>query len=134
MARCSLSHLCYPLSQNATLNGKLFASPFRMCMATSQGGVRPAAATVPCDDVQTCVMAKVTVLQVAYASPEELWNSVSGQEDQSWYTPAVEYWDQQPASYDGVLAGGPMHGCCQHIQIVYTLIRHGLHHHLVFTR
>ncbi|CAL5229119.1 g12384 [Coccomyxa viridis] len=43
--------------------------------------------------------------KVAYASPEELWNSVSGQEDQSWYTPAVEYWDQQPASYDGVLAG-----------------------------
>jgi hypothetical protein len=43
--------------------------------------------------------------QVAYANPEELWQSVSGQEDKSWYAPAVEYWDQQPASYDGVLAG-----------------------------
>lgn len=43
--------------------------------------------------------------QVTYANPEELWQSVSGQEDKSWYAPAVEYWDQQPASYDGVLAG-----------------------------
>ena len=49
--------------------------------------------------------------QVAYANPEELWQSVNGQEDKSWYAPAVEYWDQQPASYDGVLAG-MMHFDC----------------------
>ena len=49
--------------------------------------------------------------QVAYANPEELWQSVSGQEDKSWYAPAVEYWDQQPASYDGVLAGMMRFGC-----------------------
>ena len=46
-------------------------------------------------------------MQVSYKSPEELWKSVKGQEEKSWYKPAVEYWDQQPASYDGVLAGMP---------------------------
>ena len=58
-------------------------------------------------------------LQVKYTNPKELWQSVSGQEDGSWYAPAVEYWDQQPASYDGVLAGvsppdleqGSLHVC-----------------------
>jgi len=43
--------------------------------------------------------------QVSYANPKELWQSVSGQIEKSWYAPAVEYWDNQPASYDGVLAG-----------------------------
>ena len=50
------------------------------------------------------------MMQVSYKSPEELWKSVKGQEKNSWYKPAVEYWDQQPASYDGVLAGMP---CCR---------------------
>lgn len=40
-----------------------------------------------------------------FDNPEELWKSVEGDKDKSWYAPAVEYWDKQPASYDGVLAG-----------------------------
>ena len=44
-------------------------------------------------------------LQVAYANPGELWRQVQSDKDKSWYAPAVEYWDKQPASYDGVLAG-----------------------------
>ena len=44
--------------------------------------------------------------QVAYANPGELWRQVQGDTEKSWYAPAVEYWDKQPASYDGVLAGG----------------------------
>ena len=71
------------------------------------------------------------MFQVAYASPKELWNSVSGQEDESWYAPAVEYWDQQPASYDGVLAGAPMHGHYQHMQMDERPTGHGLSHLLV---
>ena len=46
-------------------------------------------------------------IQVSYANPKELWQSVSGQIEKSWYAPAVEFWDKQPASYDGVLAGVP---------------------------
>jgi hypothetical protein len=44
-------------------------------------------------------------VQVSYASPDELWSSVRSDKDKAWYAPAVEYWDRQPASYDGVLAG-----------------------------
>ncbi|KAK9902710.1 hypothetical protein WJX75_003523 [Coccomyxa subellipsoidea] len=40
-----------------------------------------------------------------FENPKELWKSVEGDKEKSWYAPAVEYWDKQPASYDGVLAG-----------------------------
>jgi protein N-terminal methyltransferase len=30
---------------------------------------------------------------------------VEGDKENSWYRPAVEYWDKQEASYDGVLGG-----------------------------
>lgn len=43
---------------------------------------------------------------MCYLSPEELWSSVAENKEQAWYAPAVQYWDRQPASYDGVLAGG----------------------------
>ena len=59
------------------------------------------------------------IMQVSYKSPEELWKSVKGQEEKSWYKPAVEYWDQQPASYDGVLAGMP---CCRQCLLMRTVI------------
>ena len=49
----------------------------------------------------------ISNFQVSYANPKELWQSVSGQIEKSWYAPAVEFWDKQPASYDGVLAGVP---------------------------
>ena len=43
-----------------------------------------------------------------YQNPQELWQRVdqdpAGKEN-SWYSKAVEYWDKQEASYDGVLGG-----------------------------
>eukprot|EP00892_Ulva_mutabilis_P012546 jgi/Ulvmu1/9664/UM055_0001.1 len=36
---------------------------------------------------------------------EELWQRVEATGNQAWYKKAVEYWDRQEASYDGVLGG-----------------------------
>lgn len=73
-------------------------------------------------------------MQVSYASPDELWSSVRSNKDKAWYAPAVEYWDRQPASYDGVLAGAPqllallalparclawLHAQCMHAVIIW---------------
>ena len=38
-------------------------------------------------------------------TPDDLWATIRGDKDQQWYTPAVEYWDKQEASYNGVLGG-----------------------------
>ncbi|EIE19830.1 hypothetical protein COCSUDRAFT_30891 [Coccomyxa subellipsoidea C-169] len=40
-----------------------------------------------------------------FENPKELWKTVEDDKEKTWYAPAVEYWDKQPASYDGVLAG-----------------------------
>jgi hypothetical protein len=43
----------------------------------------------------------------AYARPDELWERTKGGDGthQEWYSGAVEYWDKQEASYNGVLGG-----------------------------
>lgn len=40
-------------------------------------------------------------------TPEVLWEKTKDQDGQhdTWYKKAVSYWDQQEASYDGVLGG-----------------------------
>lgn len=53
------------------------------------------------------LMATCGVLQTEYANPQELWErskDEKGSHD-SWYKGAVEYWDKQEASYNGVLGG-----------------------------
>lgn len=45
------------------------------------------------------------VVQETYANPDRLWESVEDDKENSWYRPAVEYWDRQEASYNGVLGG-----------------------------
>ncbi|KAI3434454.1 hypothetical protein D9Q98_002531 [Chlorella vulgaris] len=42
-----------------------------------------------------------------FQSPEELWQSAKEQDGElpQWYTAAVDYWDRQEASVDGVLGG-----------------------------
>jgi hypothetical protein len=46
-------------------------------------------------------------LQGAYSRPGELWERAKGQDGthEGWYKGAVEYWDKQEASYNGVLGG-----------------------------
>lgn len=45
--------------------------------------------------------------QEEYQDPEQLWQKAKGQDGthKDWYQGAVQYWDQQEASYDGVLGG-----------------------------
>ena len=38
-------------------------------------------------------------------TPDDLWATIRGSKDQQWYAPAVQYWDKQEASYNGVLGG-----------------------------
>lgn len=42
-----------------------------------------------------------------YQDPDTLWQKAKGQDGthRDWYQGAVSYWDQQEASYDGVLGG-----------------------------
>lgn len=42
-----------------------------------------------------------------YKSPTELWSNTKDADGthETWYKKAVQYWDQQEASYDGVLGG-----------------------------
>eukprot|EP00884_Botryococcus_braunii_P008316 jgi/Botrbrau1/17486/Bobra.0054s0069.1 len=40
-----------------------------------------------------------------YVNPEQLWKEVEDDKENSWYRPAVEFWDKQEASYNGVLGG-----------------------------
>jgi AdoMet dependent proline di-methyltransferase len=44
-------------------------------------------------------------VQETYVNPEQLWKAVEDDKENSWYRPAVEYWDRQEASYNGVLGG-----------------------------
>ncbi|KAK9812918.1 hypothetical protein WJX72_005771 [[Myrmecia] bisecta] len=44
----------------------------------------------------------------AYQTPEELWSAVENDprgKENGWYKAAVQYWDKQEASYNGVLGG-----------------------------
>ena len=43
--------------------------------------------------------------QKTYASPAELWREVEADLEGGWYAKAVQYWDAQPATDDGVLGG-----------------------------
>lgn len=45
--------------------------------------------------------------QAVYQHPDELWQKAKGVDGthRDWYQGAVQYWDQQEASYDGVLGG-----------------------------
>lgn len=45
------------------------------------------------------------MVQETYANPDRLWESVEDDKENTWYRPAVEYWDRQEASYNGVLGG-----------------------------
>jgi hypothetical protein len=47
------------------------------------------------------------VLQTEYANPQELWERSKDDKGshETWYKGAVEYWDKQEASYNGVLGG-----------------------------
>lgn len=42
-----------------------------------------------------------------FKSPDELWHSTKDADGthETWYKKAVQYWDQQEPSYDGVLGG-----------------------------
>lgn len=46
-------------------------------------------------------------VQEEYQDPEQLWVKARGNDGthKEWYQGAVHYWDQQEASYDGVLGG-----------------------------
>lgn len=46
-------------------------------------------------------------VQEEYQDPDTLWQKAKGQDGthRDWYQGAVSYWDQQEASYDGVLGG-----------------------------
>lgn len=46
-------------------------------------------------------------LQEEYQDPQQLWQKAKGNDGthKEWYQGAVHYWDQQEASYDGVLGG-----------------------------
>jgi protein N-terminal methyltransferase len=48
--------------------------------------------------------------------PEHLWKKELGEDGThtAWYSKAVEYWDKQEASYNGVLGG---YGCVSSIDI-----------------
>lgn len=48
--------------------------------------------------------------------PEHLWRKELGEDGthSAWYSKAVDYWDQQEASYNGVLGG---YGCVSSIDI-----------------
>ena len=43
--------------------------------------------------------------QKTYASPAELWREIEADLEGGWYAKAVQYWDAQPATDDGVLGG-----------------------------
>lgn len=45
--------------------------------------------------------------QEQYQHPDQLWQKAKGSDGthREWYQGAVQYWDQQEASYDGVLGG-----------------------------
>lgn len=47
------------------------------------------------------------IVQEEYQDPDQLWQKAKGQDGthKDWYQGAVQYWDQQEASYDGVLGG-----------------------------
>lgn len=49
----------------------------------------------------------VGMLQEVYQDPKQLWQRAKGNDGThtEWYQGAVDYWDQQEASYDGVLGG-----------------------------
>jgi hypothetical protein len=46
-------------------------------------------------------------VQEEYQDPDTLWQKAKGQDGthREWYQGAVSYWDNQEASYDGVLGG-----------------------------
>ena len=46
-------------------------------------------------------------MQEEYRDPDQLWVKARGSDGthRDWYQGAVRYWDQQEASYDGVLGG-----------------------------
>lgn len=46
-------------------------------------------------------------LQETFQDPQQLWQKAKGSDGthKEWYQGAVHYWDQQEASYDGVLGG-----------------------------
>ncbi|GBF88711.1 hypothetical protein Rsub_01610 [Raphidocelis subcapitata] len=45
--------------------------------------------------------------KTAYERPDELWEAAKGEDGthEGWYKGAVDYWDKQEASYNGVLGG-----------------------------
>jgi protein N-terminal methyltransferase len=51
--------------------------------------------------------APAPAIQEEYQDPEQLWVKARGNDGthKDWYQGAVHYWDQQEASYDGVLGG-----------------------------
>ncbi len=62
---------------------------------------------MPCSPRVAITVPTADVWQATYNDPNELWKTRADGDGthKTWYNKAVGYWDQQEASYNGVLGG-----------------------------